>query len=55
MKPFWKSKTLWANLAVIGLQVGNTLGYRVPSPEVELVAFMNLLLRVMTTRGVGLK
>ena len=54
MKKFWKSKTLWLNVASLGLYAAKTHGFDVPAPDPQLVAIVNLILRVVTTKGITL-
>lgn len=48
MKPFYQSKTLWANVAAIGLIVASHYGVNVPSPDPALIAVVNVALRLIT-------
>ena len=54
MKKFWKSKTLWANVASLGLYYAKQHGFDVPAPSPEVIAVINLVLRVVTNKGVSL-
>ena len=49
MKPFWQSKTLWVNIAALGISV---LGGIPVNPS--YLAMANLVLRLITTKPVGL-
>ena len=49
MKPFWHSKTLWMNVAAIGVSV---LGGIHVNPS--YLAIANLVLRAVTTKPIGL-
>ena len=62
MKPFYLSKTLWFNALTILIAVATFYGY---TPDQELMTkvslllvtlspFANILLRLVTSRGVGL-
>lgn len=60
MKPFWKSKTLWANgLALLVVAGDAVLGTRLLSPEqgdmlIIGLAVVNAGLRLVTNKGVTL-
>ncbi len=54
MKKFWKSKTLWANVVSLGLYAAKNHGFDIPAPNVEVIAVVNLVLRLITTQGVQL-
>ena len=51
MKPWWKSKTFWVNIATGGL----SLALQQDSPEqlATLLALANLVLRFFTTEPIG--
>ncbi len=58
-KPWWKSKTLWTNIAVIGVGVQQNLSALdgVVSPEVFgfalfVIGSINVILRVVTNSAV---
>lgn len=53
MKPFWKSKTIWANAVSVGLYVAKHFGVNVPAPAPELIAVVNLVLRFLTKQPIG--
>lgn len=54
MKKFWKSKTLWTNVVAIGLEVGKKVGFDIPTVPAEAVLLINIVLRLITTKGVTL-
>lgn len=48
-KPFWKSKTLWVNMAVAAAGV-----FLDTAPDdIEWVALANMILRYYTSKGLG--
>ena len=52
MKPFYMSKTLWANVIMLGLVVAKFYGVDVPAPDPALVAVINLTLRLVTNSAI---
>ncbi len=53
-KSFLKSKTLWFNVYVVAAYVLNTAVFgveTVPAPSPEVIAVINLILRLVTKRG----
>jgi hypothetical protein len=52
-KPFYTSKTMWANaIAVIVAVLASVTGYDVePEAQVGLLALVNMILRVVTSKG----
>ena len=55
MKPFWKSKTVWANVVAGALVVSKHYGFDVPALSVEHLAAINIVLRFFTKVPVGVK
>ena len=55
-KPFWQSKTFWANiLAGAGMVVQSQTSYVLdPEMQVGIIAFINIVLRFVTKEGVSL-
>jgi len=56
MKNFLKSKTLWVNVATLGLHYARPfLGIdTVPDVDPQLLAVVNIILRVVTNKGLTL-
>jgi len=60
-KPFWKSRTLWANLGMLVLfgglpaAVPTLQGHISPELYVPIMALANAALRIVTNKAVGLK
>lgn len=52
MKTFWKSKTLWVNVATLGLHYAKPyLGIdTIPDVDPQLLAIANIILRVVTNK-----
>ena len=55
-KPFWQSKTFWANtLATAGIVIQSQTSYVLdPEMQVGIIAFINIVLRFVTKDGVSL-
>lgn len=56
MKPFWKSKTLWANVIVLVLAVFNGEYGTIPISGTEvgaIVVVLNVVLRFLTTTALS--
>lgn len=49
-KPFWKSKTFWANTITIG---AGYFGYLPPAVSAVAVAGANIALRLLTKTGIS--
>ena len=51
MKPWWKSKTFWLNLAVLGV----ASAVEQPNPEIvaQVLAVANIVLRFITNQPIG--
>lgn len=56
MKPFWKSKTFWANaLALVGLLLQEVFGLDMDTEmQAAILAVINLVLRAVTKEGISL-
>ena len=56
MKPFWQSKTLWLNIVTLGLHYAKPfLGIdTIPDVDPQLVAVLNIILRIVTKTAVSL-
>jgi hypothetical protein len=55
-KPFWQSKTLWANVVMLIADVANGAYGAVPIPpeyKVYVVLAVNILLRIATSKGLA--
>jgi len=54
-KEWWRSKTLWANaIAVVAVVFKEQLGFEMTTEmTVELLAGINVVLRLITTEAVG--
>ena len=56
-KPFWTSKTMWANVAgMVSPYIVSLLGIDMPTAEVTvlLLGIVNIVLRVVTKNAVSL-
>lgn len=55
MKAWWKSKTLWFNVATLGVMAGSgALGVTIPAKiAVPLVTGGNMVLRLLTNQAIG--
>ena len=52
MKKFWQSKTLWFNVAALGNYAAQFLGFPSVDLSPEVVAGVNVFLRLITNKGV---
>ena len=52
MKKFWQSKTLWFNVAALGNYVAKWFGYPSVDLSPEMIAGVNVFLRLITNKGV---
>ena len=55
--PFWKSKIIWANtIAIIAIIVQQYTGWIIDeSIQAQLLAVINILLRTVTSKAIGIK
>ena len=56
-KPFWKSKTMWANvIGMVSPYIVSLLGIDMPTAEVTvlLLGIVNIVLRIVTKNAVSL-
>ena len=56
-KPFWQSKTMWANVAaMVSPYIVSLLGIDMPTAEVTvlLLGIVNIVLRIVTKNAVSL-
>lgn len=60
-KPFWASKTLWANAIGLGALAATLFGFEVLDPEDQtalltgVMAIVNVILRLRTSKPLRLK
>ena len=60
MKPWWSSKTLWANIIAFAATLATVFGLDLGlTPETQasllagIMAVVNIALRLVTTQGIG--